>query len=54
MATNRETPTFICKDCGCNVYDALGEVRLRCHTCQWLADHSDPHERELLRKILER
>jgi hypothetical protein len=45
-------PTYTCKDCGCDVYSALGEVRERCLTCQWLADLSDPLERELLRAML--
>jgi predicted amidophosphoribosyltransferase len=46
-------PTFVCADCGCDVYDALGEVRERCHTCQWLADHPDPVEREQLRALID-
>jgi hypothetical protein len=48
----RDEPTFVCKDCGCDVYDALGQVRERCLTCQWLADIPDPVEREKLREVL--
>jgi hypothetical protein len=47
-----EEPTFICKDCGANVYDALGEVRERCRTCQWIADITDEQDREKLRQWL--
>lgn len=45
-------PTFICKDCGDDVFDALGEARERCHVCQWLADLADPKDREKLRVLL--
>jgi hypothetical protein len=48
-----DEPTFICVDCGCPVYDALGQVRKRCLTCQWLAEISDPVDREALRKLLD-
>jgi hypothetical protein len=41
-----EAPTFVCKDCGDEVYDALGEVRERCHTCQWIAGIPNDKERE--------
>jgi hypothetical protein len=40
-----EPPTFVCKDCGVDVYDALGEVRERCHPCQWVAAIPDEAER---------
>jgi hypothetical protein len=40
-----EAPTFVCKDCGVPVFDALGEVRERCHPCQWVANIPDPTER---------
>jgi hypothetical protein len=47
-------PTFVCRDCGMPVFDALGEVRERCHPCQWVANISDPAERADLRAKLER
>ena len=46
------TPTFVCKDCGSDVHDMLGEVRERCHVCQWLADIPDEAERAKLRAWL--
>jgi hypothetical protein len=49
-----DEPTYVCIDCGCAVYDALGEVRERCLTCQWLFEIKDPVEREKVRKFLER
>jgi hypothetical protein len=51
--SNDTLPTFICKDCGCGVYDALNQVCERCLECQWLADIPDPKDREILRKLLE-
>jgi hypothetical protein len=45
-------PTFVCKDCGVPVFDALGEVRERCHPCQWVANISDPTERVAVRTWL--
>jgi hypothetical protein len=47
-------PTYVCADCGCDVFDALGIVRERCLTCQWLADIPNEKERERLREVLER
>ena len=44
-----EGPTFICEDCGAVVFDALGEVRKRCLTCEWIAGIPDSAERETLR-----
>jgi hypothetical protein len=44
--------SHVCKDCGANVYDALGEVRERCRTCQWIADIADEQDREKLRQWL--
>lgn len=41
-------PTFVCKDCGVNVYDALGEVRERCLMCQWIEDIEPPDREELI------
>jgi hypothetical protein len=46
-------PTFVCRDCGVPVFDALGEVRERCHSCQWVADIPDPEERAGIRTWLE-
>jgi len=40
-----DDPSFVCKDCGASVYDALGEDRERCHPCQWVADIPDEAER---------
>ena len=48
-----EPPTFVCKDCGVPVFDALGEVRERCHPCQWVANISDPTQRADVRAWLE-
>jgi hypothetical protein len=45
-------PTFVCQDCEADVYDALGQVRKRCMTCQWIADFPDPVDRERVRKWL--
>jgi hypothetical protein len=45
-------PTFVCQDCGVEVYDALGQVRERCHVCQWVANVTDPAEREKCRQWL--
>jgi hypothetical protein len=45
-------PTYICTDCGSDVYDALGEMRKRCLTCQWLRDIADPDGRAKLRVLL--
>jgi hypothetical protein len=47
-----EAPTFVCKDCGCEVYDALGRVRERCLACQWVAEIPDDKEREHVRAWL--
>jgi hypothetical protein len=44
--------TFVCKDCGADVYDMLDEVRERCHVCQWLADIPDEAERTKAREWL--
>jgi hypothetical protein len=46
-------PTFICKDCGAAVFDALGEVRERCYPCQWVAIISDPADRAAVRAWVE-
>ena len=40
-------PTFICVDCQCPVYDALGVVRERCLICQWIADRPEDEREEL-------
>lgn len=48
-----EAPTYICKDCGIAVYDALGVVRKRCLTCQWIAERPED-ERDELRFWLDR
>lgn len=45
-------PTFVCKDCGVAVYDALGEVRERCCPCRWVADIADENERARVREWL--
>jgi hypothetical protein len=45
-------PTFICSDCRAAVFDALGEVRERCHPCQWVANIHDPKERAEIRAWL--
>lgn len=45
-------PTFVCKDCGTPVYDALGDVRERCHPCQWVANIDDKVERAEVREWL--
>ena len=45
-------PTFVCKDCGADVYDMLDEVRERCHVCQWVADIPDEAERTKVREWL--
>jgi hypothetical protein len=47
-----EKPTFICKDCKSDVYDALGIVRERCLTCQWVADIKDKKDQKKLRQLL--
>ena len=46
-------PTFVCKDCGVPVFDALGEVRERCYPCQWVTNIPDPTERAAIRAWLE-
>jgi hypothetical protein len=43
-------PTFVCADCRAAVFDALGQVRERCLTCQWIADIPDEAERKTLRR----
>ena len=45
-------PTFVCKDCGAAVYDALDQARERCLTCQWLADLTNEAERAEVRMRL--
>jgi hypothetical protein len=45
-------PTYICKDCGYKVYDALGEVRERCLTCTWIAAIENDQDREDIREWL--
>jgi hypothetical protein len=47
-----EEPTFVCKDCGTAVYDALGDVRERCYPCQWVANIPDDAERTKIREWL--
>jgi hypothetical protein len=47
-----EDPAFVCKDCGCAVYDALGGVRERCYPCQWVADIPGEAERAEVRAWL--
>jgi hypothetical protein len=49
---NNLKPTFVCKDCGCDVYDALGEIRERCHTCTWIAEIPDEEDREKIRRLM--
>lgn len=49
---NDGEPTFVCKDCGTAVFDALGEVRERCLTCQWIAAIPNEDEREKVRAWL--
>jgi hypothetical protein len=49
-----DEPTYICTDCSSEVYDALGIVRKRCLTCQWIADQDDPNDKEELRDWLRR
>lgn len=44
--------TFVCRDCGCAVYDVLGEVRERCWPCQWVHNIPDSDERDKLRQWL--
>jgi hypothetical protein len=45
-------PTFVCKDCGAEVYDALGEARERCYPCQWVANVPEEAAREQIRAWL--
>jgi hypothetical protein len=45
-------PTFVCKDCGAAVFDALGQVRERCYPCQWVANIPDVTERAEIRAWL--
>lgn len=45
-------PTFVCQDCGADVYDMLDEVRERCHVCQWLASIVNEVERAKARAWL--
>jgi hypothetical protein len=52
MSEKGSKPTFICKDCGDNVFDALGEVGECCQLCQWLRDIADPDDRAKLRVLL--
>jgi hypothetical protein len=47
-----DEPTFICKDCGVPVYDALDEIRERCFPCQWVANLPDTIDREEIRAWL--
>jgi hypothetical protein len=47
-----DKPTFICKDCHSPVYDALGIVRDRCLTCQWVSDIKDKRAQKKLRDFL--
>jgi hypothetical protein len=53
IALPAEPPTFICKDCGAAVFDALGEVRERCYPCQWVAIISDLADRAAVRAWVE-
>lgn len=48
-----DEPTYVCRDCGAGVFDALGAVRERCLTCQWLANIPDAEDRERLRDFLD-
>jgi hypothetical protein len=48
-----DAPTFVCKDCGVAVFDALGEKRERCYPCQWVAAIPDLAERAAVRAWLE-
>jgi hypothetical protein len=45
---SNDRPTFVCKDCGWSVYDALGEVRERCLECQWIAERPEDERPTLL------
>jgi hypothetical protein len=47
-----DPPTFVCQDCGADVYDALGAARERCYPCQWVADIVDEAERAEVRDWL--
>ena len=48
----RDEPTFVCRDCGAAVYDALGQARERCYPCQWVAAIPDEADRKKIRKWL--
>ena len=48
-----DAPTFVCKDCGVAVFDALGEKRERCYPCQWVAAIPDLAERAAIRAWLQ-
>ena len=51
MSNDNGGPTYVCKDCGAQVYDALGIVRERCLTCAWISDAPEK-DRARLRKFL--
>ena len=53
LSKKPDTPTYVCVDCKANVYDALGVVRERCLTCQWIEDLEIPGDRERLRAWLD-
>lgn len=48
----RDPPTFVCIDCGADVYDALGTMRERCYPCLWVARIDDADERDRVRQWL--
>ena len=50
--TRDDAPTFVCQDCGADVYDALGAVRERCYPCLWVTHIDDADERARVRKWL--
>jgi len=51
-SSSNDEPTFICRDCGAHVYDALDHVRDRCWPCQWVYNIEDPDERARVRRWL--
>jgi hypothetical protein len=48
---DNEGPTYVCKDCGAQVYDTLGIKRERCLTCAWINDAPEK-DRARLREFL--
>jgi hypothetical protein len=54
MTKPDDRPTFVCVDCGYDVYvfGVCPPGLTRCTTCQWIADLPDADDRERVRAFL--